>query len=109
MIYYNGKLAHMHPYGGGLIVGTARIADSVFVGPRTRVSGDVEITGDVHISGDGRIKTTKIFYVFYEDDSYLVQAYSLVAAATIVDKILGPGYYRLAEVVFPPDHIFLLE
>ncbi len=109
MIYYNSEPVDVHPNGGGLVTNTAKVADSVFVGPKARVFGDVEITGNVYIYDDARIKVKKLFYVTYENDSYLIQAYSLVGAATIVDKILEPGCYRLEEVVFPPDHIFLLE
>ncbi len=106
---YNDEPVNVHPFGGGLVAAKAKVADTVFIGKFVRVSGDVEITGTATITGDARVKVKKIFYVFYEVDQYLVQADSLVAAGTIVDKILGPGCYRLEEVVFPTDHIFLLE
>ena len=51
----------------------------------------------------------KIFYVTYEnEDAYLIEAKNLVAAATIVDRLLEPGHYTIEEVIFAPDHIYPL-
>ena len=52
----------------------------------------------------------KIFYVTYEDkDAYLIEAKNLVAAATIVDRLLEPGHYKIEEVIFDYTHIFPLN
>ena len=40
---------HKHPYGGGWVANTARVDDTVYVGPFAMVYGHAELTGRVRV------------------------------------------------------------
>jgi carbonic anhydrase/acetyltransferase-like protein (isoleucine patch superfamily) len=47
--------AHQHPNGGGWVANTARVEETVFVGPEARVYGNAEVYGEARVFGEARV------------------------------------------------------
>jgi len=57
---------HKHSNGGGWVYKTARVDDSVYLGPGARVYGNARVHGKARVHGDARVFGKMTRQVFQE-------------------------------------------